>query len=319
MAIYTKLTFSEVAVILKNYHLGTLKKLRGIKEGIENTNYLLNTTSGKYILTLYEKRVNSKELPFFINLMSYLNAKKIVCPKPISNINKKNIFKIKNKYASISSFVYGKDKSNHSINECKLIGKNIAKLHIVGKGAKIKRTNNLSINSWIKLNRSIKKKANQKIPGIYEFIDTILNRIKKNWPKNIPSGIIHGDLFPDNIFFIKKKFSGFIDFYFACNDFLVYDLAICINALCFDKKNQLNQKKMEAILNGYSSVRKLNKDEIKALPNLLMGSAIRFFLTRLHDSINQQKNAIVKVKNPYEYLRKIKFHNKINNRKELLA
>jgi homoserine kinase type II len=309
MAIYTKLSFVEVVQILKNYSLGNLNELRGIKEGIENTNYLLNTSSGKYILTVYEKRVNIKELPFFINLMSHLSSNKIICPTPISNNSGTYIFKIKNKYASISGFVQGKGKLNHSITACKSIGKNIAKLHLATKNLKITRKNNLSINSWIKLNNSIKNKANLKIPGIHFFINKILQKLKNNWPNNIPKGIIHADLFPDNIFFLKNKFSGFIDFYFACNDFLVYDLAICINAICFNKKNKLDNQKVSAILQGYSSIRKLKKIELDALPNLLMGAAIRFFLTRLHDSIYLQRDAIVKVKDPIEYLNKIVFHN----------
>lgn len=309
MAIYTKLLFVEVVKILKNYSLGNLNSLRGIKEGIENSNYLLNASSGKYILTIYEKRVNTKELPFFINLMSHLSSNKIICPKPILNNSGIYIFKIKNKYASICSFIQGKGMLNHSIAACKTIGKNIARLHLATQNIKISRKNNLSINYWIKLNNSIKKKANLKIPGIHLFINKILQKLKNNWPNNIPSGVIHADLFPDNIFFLKNKFSGFIDFYFACNDFLVYDLAICINAVCFDKKNKLNNQKVSAILRGYSSIRKLKKIELDALPNLLMGAAIRFFLTRLYDSIYLQKDAIVKVKDPIEYLNKIIFHN----------
>ena len=313
MAIYTKLSFKEVSNILKSYSLGNLKNLKGIKEGIEYTNYLLNTTNGKYILTIYEKRVNTKELPFFINLMSHLSSNKIICPKPISNNSGLYIFKIKNKYASISSFVEGKGMLSHSTAACKTIGKNIARLHLATKNIKISRKNNLSINSWVKLNNSIKNKANLKIPGIHLFINKILQKLKKNWPNNIPSGIIHADLFPDNIFFLKNKFSGFIDFYFACNDLLVYDLAICINAICFDKSNKLDNQKVSAILQGYSTIRKLKKIELEALPNLLIGAAIRFFLTRLHDSIYLQKNAIVKVKDPIEYLNKIKFHNIATN------
>ena len=308
MAIYTKVDTHEAKFILKNYNLGELKKIQGIKKGIENTNYLLITTTGKFILTLFEKRVKTKELPFFMNLMLSLNDRKILCPKPIKNKNKKTLFQIKNRQAAICSFVYGKEKNSHTLSECRSIGKNIAKLHMVGKKIKLHRANNLSIKSWIALNQSIKTKANKKIPNIYSFINTLLLDLKKKWPSQLPTGIIHGDLFPDNIFFNKKKFAGFIDFYFSCSDFLIYDIAICINAMCFDKKIKFNKLKANALLKGYSSQRKISKKEFTALPQLLLGASIRFFLTRLHDSINRQKGAVVKVKNPNEFLKRIQFY-----------
>ena len=313
MAIYTKVDTHEAKFILKNYNLGELKKIQGIKKGIENTNYLLITTTGKFILTLFEKRVQAKELPFFMNLMLSLNDRKILCPKPIKNKNKKTLFQIKNRQAAICSFVYGKEKTSHTLSECRSIGKNIAKLHMVGKKIKLHRANNLSIKSWIALNQSIKTKANKKIPNIYSFINTLLLDLKKKWPSQLPTGIIHGDLFPDNIFFNKKKFAGFIDFYFSCSDFLIYDIAICINAMCFDKKIKFNKLKANALLKGYSSQRKISKKEFTALPQLLLGASIRFFLTRLHDSINRQKGAVVKVKNPKEFLKRIQFYINTNS------
>jgi len=319
MAIYTQLSFSEVSNIINDYSIGILKQLKGIKEGIENTNYLLITTKGKYILTIFEKRVNIKDLPFFMNLMNHLNSKKIICPNPINNKFKKNIFEIKNKKACISSFVFGKGKNKHTLKECEIIGKNIAKLHLATRGLKIKRKNNLSLNSWMTLNELIKNKGNKKIPGIHSFILQILITIKKYWPKNIPTGIIHGDLFPDNIFFKKNKFNGFIDFYFSCNDFLIYDLAICINAVCFDNRHKLIELKKNAILKGYSKIRKLSQKELQSLPILSMGAAIRFFLTRLYDQINQQKNAVVKIKNPKEYLNKIKFYEQTQSYQRLIS
>ena len=179
---------------------------------------------------------------------------------------------------------------------------------MVGKKIKLHRANNLSIKSWIALNQSIKTKANKKIPNIYSFINTLLLDLQKKWPSQLPTGIIHGDLFPDNIFFNKTKFAGFIDFYFSCSDFLIYDIAICINAMCFDKKIKFNKLKANALLKGYSSQRKISKKEFTALPQLLLGASIRFFLTRLHDSINRQKDAIVKVKNPKEFLKRIQFY-----------
>ena len=308
MAIYTEISFSQVQLILKDYNIGHLKKLIGIKKGIENTNYLLVTSKNKFILTIYEKRVNSKELPFFMHLMKKLNAKKINCPKPILNKKRKFLFTVEKKLASITSFVHGKEKKNHSLNESKIIGNNIAKLHLATKNIKLYRKNNLSLQSWFALNNLIKKSKSKKINRLCKWIDTILQDLKKQWPSNLPSGIIHADLFHDNIFFLKKKFSGFIDLYFSCNDAYVYDLAICINAICFDSKFKFKVNKAKALLKGYQQIRKLTKKEILALPYLLRGAAIRFYLTRLYDQLNQQKGAIVKVKNPNEFLQKIKFH-----------
>ena len=308
MAIYTEISFSQVQLILKDYNIGHLKKLIGIKKGIENTNYLLVTSKNKFILTIYEKRVNSKELPFFMHLMTKLNAKKINCPKPILNKKRKFLFTVEKKLASITSFVHGKEKKNHSLNESKIIGNNIAKLHLATKNIKLYRKNNLSLQSWFALNNLIKKSKSKKINRLCKWIDTILQDLKKQWPSNLPSGIIHADLFHDNIFFLKKKFSGFIDLYFSCNDAYVYDLAICINAICFDSKFKFKANKAKALIKGYQQIRKLTKKEILALPYLLRGAAIRFYLTRLYDQLNQQKGAIVKVKNPNEFLQKIKFH-----------
>ncbi len=308
MAIYTEISFSQVQLILKDYNIGHLKKLIGIKKGIENTNYLLVTSKNKFILTIYEKRVNSKELPFFMHLMKKLNAKQINCPKPILNKKRKFLFKVEKKLASITSFVHGKEKKNHSLNESKIIGNNIAKLHLATKNIKLYRKNNLSLQSWFALNNLIKKSKSKKINRLCKWIDTILQDLKKQWPSNLPSGIIHADLFHDNIFFLKKKFSGFIDLYFSCNDAYVYDLAICINAICFDSKFKFKANKAKALIKGYQQIRKLTKKEILALPYLLRGAAIRFYLTRLYDQLNQQKGAIVKVKNPNEFLQKIKFH-----------
>ena len=308
MAIYTEISFSQVQLILEDYNIGHLKKLIGIKKGIENTNYLLVTSKNKFILTIYEKRVNSKELPFFMHLMKKLNAKQINCPKPILNKKRKFLFTVEKKLASITSFVHGKEKKNHSLNESKIIGNNIAKLHLATKNIKLYRKNNLSLQSWFALNNLIKKLKSKKINRLCKWIDTILQDLKKQWPSNLPSGIIHADLFHDNIFFLKKKFSGFIDLYFSCNDAYVYDLAICINAICFDSKFKFKVNQAKALIKGYQQIRKLTQKEILALPYLLRGAAIRFYLTRLYDQLNQQKGAIVKVKNPNEFLQKIKFH-----------
>ena len=239
MAIYTKISSKDIILIEKNYNLGKIVNFKGIKKGIENTNYLLKTKDKKFILTLFEKRVQKKDLPFFMNLMDKLSKYKINCPKPQKNKRGSFLIKIKNKTASIVSFVEGKDKLKLSPKNCYEVGKNIAKFHRASKKIKLYRKNSLSLKDWPKLLNKIGNKSKIISPNLNGLMKDSLLEIKNKWPKNLPYGIIHADLFIDNIFFKKNKFHGYIDFYFACNDFLMYEIAICINALCFDKKLSL--------------------------------------------------------------------------------
>jgi len=246
MAIYTKISSKDILLIEKNYNLGKIVSFKGIKKGIENTNYLLKTKDKRFILTLFEKRVQKKDLPFFMNLMDKLSKYKINCPKPQKNKRGSFLIKIKNKTASIVSFVEGKDKLKLNPKNCYEIGKNIAKFHRASKKIKLYRKNSLSLKDWPKLLNKIGNKSKIISPNLNSLMKNSFLQIKNKWPKNLPFGIIHADLFIDNIFFKKNKFHGYIDFYFACNDFLMYEIAICINALCFDKKNNkfiFNKKK----------------------------------------------------------------------------
>jgi len=236
MAIYTKISAKEILSIEKKYNLGKIISFKGIKKGIENTNYLLNTKDKKFILTIFEKRVHVKDLPFFMNLMEKLNNFKINCPKPQRNKKGNFFFKIKNKTGSIVSFVEGKDKFKLNSKDCYYIGKNIAKLHKISKKIKLFRKNSMSLKEWPILLKKIGNKCRDLNPNLNILMKNSFSEVKVKWPKKLPNGIIHGDLFTDNIFFKNKKFHGYIDFYFACNDFLTYEIAICINALCFDKK-----------------------------------------------------------------------------------
>ena len=236
MAVFTKINTRDVSYIENQFNLGKIKTFEGIKKGIENTNYLIQIKNKKYILTIFEKRVQKKDLPFFMSLMDKLNNNKINCPKPQKSKKGNYLITIKNKPASIVSFVEGKDKNKLKIEDCYDIGKNIAKLHIVSKKIKLYRKNSMSLNSWSKLLNKIGNKYKKIEINLNELIKTSFEDIKKRWPKKLTSGIIHGDLFIDNIFFKKNKFHGYIDFYFAANDFFMYEIAICINALCFDKK-----------------------------------------------------------------------------------
>ena len=316
MAIYTKISTKDIKLIEKKYNFGKIIYFKGIKKGIENTNYLLKTKNKKFILTIFEKRVQVKDLPFFMNLMDQLNNYKINCPKP--QINKKVNFlvKIKNKTASIVSFVEGKDKLKLNPKDCHEIGKNIAKFHRASKKIKLFRKNSLSLKDWPKLLNKIGNKSKIISPNLSSLMKNSFLQIKNKWPKNLPFGIIHADLFIDNIFFKKNKFHGYIDFYFACNDFLIYEIAICINALCFDKKNNnfiFNKKKSTNLIKGYSKIRKFSNKEKKSLNVLCRGAALRYLLTRTYDYLNTPKSAVIKIKNPREYIQKLKVHNQFNN------
>ena len=316
MAIYTKISKTDVISIERKFNLGKIISFKGIKKGIENTNYLIRTKKNKYILTIFEKRVQEKDLPFFMSLMDKLNNYNINCPKPQKNKTGNYLITIKNKPASIVSFVEGKDKSKLKVNDCYEIGKNIAKLHIASKKIKLYRKNSMSLNSWPKLLNKIGDKCKKIDPDLNNLMRTNLKEIKKNWPRKLVSGIIHGDLFIDNIFFKNNKFYGYIDFYFSSNDFLIYEIAICINALCFDKKGRkfiFNKKKSKSLIKGYSSLRKLSKEEKNSLNTLCRGAALRYLLTRTYDHLNTPKSAIIKIKDPREYIQKLKIHNKFNN------
>ena len=316
MAVYTKISSKDILLIEKNYNLGKIVSFKGIKKGIENTNYLLKTKDKKFILTLFERRVQKKDLPFFMNLMDKLSKYKINCPKPQKNKRGSFLVKIKNKTASIVSFVEGKDKLKLNPKNCYEIGKNIAKFHKTSKKIKLYRKNSLSLKDWPNLLNKIGNKSKIINPNLNNLMKNSFLQIKNKWPKNLPFGIIHADLFIDNIFFKKNKFHGYIDFYFACNDFLMYEIAICINALCFDKKNNkfiFNKKKSKNLIKGYSKIRRLSDKEKKSLNILCKGAALRYLLTRTYDYLNTPKSAVIKIKNPREYIQKLKIHNQFNN------
>ena len=319
MAIYTKISKKDVVSIERKFNLGKITSFKGIKKGIENTNYLIRTKNKKYILTIFEKRVQKKDLPFFMSLMDKLNDHNINCPKPQKSKTGSYLVNIKNKPASIVSFVEGKDKNKLKINDCYEIGRNVAKLHIASKKIKLYRKNSMSLNSWPKLLNKIGNRCKKIDVNLNDLMKTSLKDIKKKWPRKLSSGIIHGDLFIDNIFFKNNKFYGYIDFYFSSNDFLIYEIAICINALCFDKKNRkfiFNKNKSINLIKGYSSLRKLSKEEKNSLNVLCRGAALRYLLTRTYDYLNTPKNAIIKIKNPHEYIQKLKYHNKLINFKD---
>jgi len=316
MAVYTKLPEKKLIEFFSKYNLGKLLNFKGIKEGIENTNYYIQTEKGKFILTLYEKRVEEKDLPFFISLMRNLYDKNFPSPEPIINKNGNYISEISGKKAAVISFIGGVAKKVLSPSDCFDVGINTAKLHIITKDLKGKRENKLSVGSWREIYNKVKKDCSKIHPNLSTVIEKNLNEIEKDWPENIPSGIIHADLFPDNIFFNKNKLSGIIDFYFSCNDYYAFEIAICLNALCFEGKNEnlsFNVTKAKKFIDGYSSIRNLTDGEKKSLKVLCKGAAIRFLLTRVFDYLNLIEGAIVKIKDPVEYLKRLEFHESVKN------
>ena len=316
MAVYTKFNQNKINEILSHYNLGKLDQFKGIEEGIENTNYFLSIEKKKYILTIYEKRVKSEDLPFFSNLMSSLNNLNFKCPAPIINKLNTTITDFEGKKLMIVSFLEGKAKKNLSPLDCKSIGIEVAKMHEITKNFEFKRENDLSIKSWRGLFDSVKDKCSKIHKDLPKLIEENLSDVEKNWPKNLPRGIIHADLFHDNIFFIKDKFSGIIDFYFSCEDFYAFEIAICFNALCFDgsKENlSFNVTKAKSFIDGYTSIRKLSGEEKNNIKVLSQGAALRFLLTRVFDALNTVEGAIVKIKDPVEYLKRLEFHKNSKN------
>ena len=316
MAVYTKLSESDLNNFFSKYNLGKLINYEEIKEGIENTNYFVQLENGKFILTVYEKRVEEKDLPFFIGLMKNLFNKSFPSPEPIINKNGNYISEILKKKAAVVSFLNGVSKKNLTANDCFEVGLNSAKLHKITKNLTGKRVNKLSVDSWGKIYNKVKNDCSKIDINLPKIIEKNLNEIEKKWPKNIPAGIIHADLFPDNIFFKDNKLSGIIDFYFSCYDFYAFEIAICFNALCFEGRNEnlsFNVTKAKKFIDGYSSIRKLTDDEKKSLKILCKGAALRFLLTRVFDYLNLTEGALVKIKDPIEYLKRLEFHDSVED------
>ena len=320
MAVYTKINKNNLLDINKKFETKRFISFKGIKQGIENTNYLLKSNNEKFILTIFERRVSKREIPFFMKLMEQLNNSKINCPKPLRNYQGNYLFKIKNKTACIVTFLKGKDKKTLNLKNCYDVGKMIGEMHSSTKKIKLYRKNSMGIKNLNPLLNKIKFRS-KKFTNLEKFLKTNFRDIKKKWPKKLPKGIIHGDLFIDNIFFNKNKISGIIDFYFAANDYFMYEIAICVNALCFDKfkkKFFLNKKKVRNLIKGYESVKKISVKEKMSLNILCRGAAMRYFLTRLYDYTNTPKTALIKIKDPREYYQKLVTHNNFSNYKDYL-
>jgi homoserine kinase type II len=316
MAVYTEVGEDELAKFLAGFDLGEMMSLKGIAEGVENTNYLLHTKRGYFILTLYEKRVKKEDLPFFIGLMEHLAARGINCPQPVKNKNGVALGELAGRPATLVTFLEGLWIRRPNVSHCQALGEAMAALHKAGDGFKLRRANALGYASWKGLALSVSGRADEIAPDLAALIKEEASEIEKAWPKGLPEGVIHADLFPDNVFFLGKKLSGLIDFYFACNDLLAYDIAICLNAWCFEVDGSFNVTKGRALLSGYNNVRKLSAKEIAALPLLARGASLRFLLTRTIDWLNVPPGALVRPKDPVEYQKKLNFHRSIKNASE---
>lgn len=308
MAVYTEVSDEDLNAFMAQYDLGQVTSFKGIAEGVENSNYLLRTTTGNFILTLYEKRVRAQDLPFFLGLMRHLSDRGFACPLPVAGRDGESLRRLCGRPAAIVTFLDGLSPRRVLPEQCRLLGGALAQMHIAGEGFALSRENDLSLAGWRPLFERCKARAHEVRAGLAEDLARELDSLEKIWPRDLPRGVIHADLFPDNVFFLGDKLSGFIDFYFACNDFFVYDLAVCLNAWCFERDNSFNVTKARLLLNGYRKVRPLAEAEIAALPVLARGSAIRFLLTRLYDWLNHPAGAFVRPKDPIEYWHKLRFH-----------
>ncbi|MFB9950313.1 homoserine kinase [Rhizobium puerariae] len=316
MAVYTDITEDDLKRFLTEYDVGDLTSYKGIAEGVENSNFLLHTTRDPLILTLYEKRVEKADLPFFLGLMQHLSARGLSCPLPLPRRDGRLLGELSGRPAALISFLEGMWLRKPEAKHCREVGRALAQMHIAGEGFPLARPNALSLEGWKVLWAKSADRADEVEKGLQDEISSELDFLGTRWPKNLPAGVIHADLFQDNVFFLGDELSGLIDFYFACNDLLAYDVSICLNAWCFEKDHSYNLTKGMAMLEGYQSVRPLLAEEIAALPVLSRGSALRFFLTRLYDWLTTPAGALVVKKDPLEYLRKLRFHRQISSAAE---
>lgn len=317
MAVYTKLDEQDFANILTQFDIGTFVAAKGIAEGVENTNYMLETDRNKFILTVYEERVKDSDLPFFIGLMDGLAQNNIPAPLPLKAKDGSAILKYNGKSLTIVSFLEGRSPTVIKNAHIQQIGEFQAKIHnCSAKLPQLQRENALSISFWREMIEKIGDKGDAHFPGITQKISDAFAQITANWPKNMPVGLIHADLFPDNVFFQDERLSAILDFYMACNDICAYDISITLNAWCFEPDFSFNITKAKLLLSAYNNHRKLTEAELDALPILCAGSALRFLLTRLYAYLNQSEGALVKVKNPIEYLRKMEFHLQVKSHYE---
>ena len=313
MAVYPDVSADELAGFLAAYDIGDLLSYKGIAEGVENSNFLLHTTKGSFFLTLYEKRVAVDDLPFFLGLMGHLAARGITCPQPVKNRQGEALGRLAGRPAAIIDFLEGVWPRRPNATHCAALGDVLARMHVAGRDFPMTRANALSVAGWRPLFEQAAARADEIQAGLCHLLASELDHLERHWPRDLPRGVIHADAFPDNVLFLGDRLSGIIDFYFACNDILAYDVAICVNAWCFEADHSFNVTKARALLNAYSRQRPLSDAEQDALPFLARGASMRFLLTRLVDWLNVPPGALVKPKDPLEYARKLRFHQSVGS------
>ena len=310
MAVYTDVSAEDLAPFLAGYDIGDLLAYKGVAEGVENSNFLVHTSRGNFILTLYERRVAERDLPFFLALMEHLAGRGITCPQPVKNRGGELLGRLAGRPAAMVTFLDGMWIRRPAASHCAALGEALARLHLAGADFGMRRDNALSVAGWRLLYEGCRERAHKVQRDIETVVAAELEVLERDWPGGLPSGVIHADLFPDNVFFLADKLSGLIDFYFACTDTLVYDVAICLNAWCFEADHSFNVTKGRALLAAYARTRPLSPQEWDKLPLLARGAALRFLLTRLVDWLDVPPGALVRPKDPVEYLRKLRFHQK---------
>ncbi|HJS45842.1 MAG TPA: homoserine kinase [Rhizomicrobium sp.] len=315
MAVYTEVSFEELERFLEQYDIGAPLSFKGIAEGIENTNFYLQTDRGAFFLTLYEKRVAEEDLPFFLGLMEHLAERGVHCPLPVKTRDGRSLVTLNRRNAAIVTFLTGIGLRRPGAGHCAAAATALAGLHKAGEGFGLSRVNALGPKGWRPLAESIHG-ADAIEDGLTAIIHNSLEALVPAWPSGLPGGVIHADYFPDNVLFVGNLVGGVIDFYFACNDAFVYDLAIMLNSWCFELDGSFNITKGQAVINAYRQQRPLSEAEIAALPVLMRGSALRFLLTRTYDWLNPDPNALVRLKDPREYSKKLRFHNKVKHARE---
>ncbi|MCD1641757.1 homoserine kinase [Aurantimonas coralicida] len=313
MAVYTDVPEPQLADFIGAYDIGELLSYKGIAEGVENSNFLLRTTAGTYILTLYEKRVNRSDLPFFVGLMEHLAERGLSCPLPVHTRAGESLGELSGRPAAIFTFLEGMWTRRPAPQHCRAVGAALAGMHGKAADFPLHRRNGLAVADWRPLFESCGDRVDGIEAGLAAEIGAELDFVEANWPADLPKGVIHADLFPDNVFFLSGELSGLIDFYFACNDLLAYDLAIAVCAWCFEQDGSFNITKGRALIGGYASVRPLSAAELAALPVLCRGAALRFLLTRLYDWLTVPDDSFVTKKDPMEYLGKLRFHRSVKS------
>ncbi len=308
MAVYTEVGDEELVDFAAEYDIGEVVACKGIAEGVENSNFLLQTERDSFILTIYEKRVDPDDLPFFLALLDHLSARDIPCPPPIHGRDGAALRRLAGKPAAIVTFLRGVWPKRPRAEHCAEVGAALARMHLAGLDFPHIRHNALAIDGWQQLLEATVDRADEVAAGLGDEISREYRDLADHWPEALPRGVIHADLFPDNVFFMGEKLSGLIDFYFACTDMFAYDLGVCLNAWCFEPDLSFNITKARRMLTAYRKVREFSAAEMEAMPLLAQGSAMRFLLTRLYDWLHTPKDALVTCKDPLEFVAKLRFH-----------